>query len=398
MQQTIAGPRALLLALLALLAAGCGAHRAEPVGPGPVTEVRRALGEDYATPEYYQALTRLHRMGPEIDAVLVELARDPRISTNVRANALILLAERGSPAARSSLARALFTEEIPLIRSAAVLGLQRLGNESDSATNLIRTALRDPARSVRLAALQALDVRETATIRALLEVETDREVRQVAMQLVSLAENRGAPLQPDRRGALRTTGPETDAQLVFRPVVVDSVAEWMMGDLRLELPDARDLPLYGAVEVVGNVVPAFFSPDRSRVVYEAARHIQVMSVAEGKARSLGPGVAPRLIPFSHHFVFLREVEGGRREVGGATEIRYDVYRSGFGDSSAPERVGELTATTRPELHGNYSPVRWMVVADAAQGVELRGEGITPLLLPSPAWRNAPQNGRGPSSR
>jgi HEAT repeat protein len=65
-------------------------------------------------------------MGPEVDAVLVALARDPRARPVARANALVLLADRGSPIAFTTLQRALLTEEVEMLRSAAVLALQRL--------------------------------------------------------------------------------------------------------------------------------------------------------------------------------------------------------------------------------------------------------------------------------
>jgi hypothetical protein len=132
------------------------------------------------------------------------------------------------------------------------------------------------------------------------------------MQLVSLAESRGAPLAPDRRGALRTAGPESDPQIVFRPALMDSVAGYATGDLRVELPNAPDLPLAPRAEVVRNVLPAFFAPDRSAVVFEIEREIRVVDLSDRSVRSLGPGIAPRLIPFTHQFVFLRELPEGRR--------------------------------------------------------------------------------------
>lgn len=372
-----------LLALGILALAGCGAHRAPEMGPS--SEVRRILGRKYASPGYYEALTRLHRMGPEIDAVLVDLARNPAVNTTVRANALILLAERQSSAALPALSRALLTEEIPVIRSAAVLGLQRLGATNDSVATLIRGAVGDRSRSVRLNALQALDIREVETIRQLLAREQDREVRKVAMQLVALAESRGAPLEADRRGALRTTGPETDPQIVFRAARADAVAGWAVGDLRVELPNSPDLPLTPAAEVVGGVVPAFFSRDRSRVVFEAEREIRVVHLGNRTTRSLGPGIAPRPIPFTNEFLYLREIGGTRREMEGATEIRYDVLRAKFNDGE-PELLGEMTAAARPDVHGNYSPVRWMVVAESAEGLVLRADGGTSFVVPAPVWR------------
>lgn len=385
----------LLAAAAAVVLAGCGPRHLPEMGPAQFSmQIREILAAEWSTPEYYDALTRLEEMGPEVDAVLVQLARDPEANTTARANAMILLADRNSPAALPILGRAILAEEIPRLRSAAVIGLNRLADTSRLASSMIKTAIGDPARSVRLNALQALDIREVETIRRLLETERDREVRAVAIQLVAIAESRGAPLDRDRRGALRTTGTDSDPAIVFRPSDLHPVAGYASGDLRIELPKHPDIPLTSSAEVVSRVVPAFFSPDRARVVYEAGREIRVVDLSSRETISLGPGIAPRPIPFSGDFVFLREHEDGRLLDGDETRIHYWVYRSTF-SGEPPELVGEMTATVRPSVRGNYSPVRWMVVGETPEGFVLRGEGISAFPLPSPVWR--PDAGPQPAS-
>lgn len=375
-----------LLVAAAVALAGCGTRTA-PDGPAPVrfsTQIQEILTTERTAPEYYEALSRLEAMGPEVDAVLVALARDPAGNTTARSNALVLLADRNSPAALAALRRAILLEEIPRLRSAAVFGLNLLADTSVAAANMLKAAVGDPVRSVRLNALQALDIREVATMRSVIENDRDREVRAVAMQLVAIAESRGAPLQPDRRGALRTTGTEREPAIVFRPATIDSIGGHASGDLRVELPNDQDIPLAQTAEVVAGVVPAFFSPDRSQVVYEADREIRTVDLETREIRVVGPGVAPRPIPFTNEFVFLREKEGSREEAQGGTRIEYEVYRSGFA-AEPPQLEGELMAMARPELRGHYSPVRWMVVGEAPDGFWLRGQGLTPFPLPAPAW-------------
>jgi hypothetical protein len=382
------GGRAAGLALVAsLLVLPACAHRPPPPQE-PLHfshEVRRLLAADRSSMEYYDARARLEEMGPEVDAVLVSLARDPRSRPVPRSNALILLAERRSPAAIPVLGEVLLSEEVEMLRSAAVLGLQRLAPYSDSAASLVRSAVGDPARTVRLNALQALDIREVETIRQLLETETDSEVRTVAVQLVALAESRGAPLAADRRGALRTVGMERDPQIVFRPASAQhrGIA---LGDLRVELPNAPDMPLTPAAEVVGGVVPAFFSQDRARVVYEADRTIHVVDLATRESRSLGPGIAPRVIPFSRHFVFLREIPHLRREHEEGTELQYEVFRASFEPGEA-ELIGSTSALARMTTFSNYSPVRWMVVGETRDGFALRGYGVAEFTLPATPFRS-----------
>ncbi len=383
------GGRTAGLALVAsLLVLPACAHRAPPPQPAEPLhfshEVRRLLSADRSSMEYYDARARLEEMGPEVDAVLVTLARDPRSRPVPRSNALILLAERRSPVAIDVLGQVLLSEEVEMLRSAAVLGLQRLAPQSDSAASLIRSAVGDPARTVRLNALQALDIRDVETIRELLETETDAEVRTIAVQLVSLAESRGAPLAPDRRGALRTVGMETDPQIVFRGATVD-VRGIAVGDLRVELPNAPDVPLAAAAEVVGGVVPAFFSQDRSRVVYEADREIHVVDLGARETRRLGAGIAPRVIPFSRQFVFLREIVELRQDHEEGTELHYEVYRAGF-EGGEPVLIGTTTALARMRAFANYSPVRWMVVGETRDGFALRGFGVREFGLPAVAIR------------
>lgn len=351
-------------------------------------EVRSVLGStNWPSPEYQRARTRFQEMGPEVDPILVVLIEDVRARVDARAEALVLLAERGSPLALPILSRALGYENEHL-RSAAVIGLSRLAPNSDDALELIRAATRDRARLVRLNALQALDIREVETIRTLLEREADPEVRQVAIQLVSLAEARGARLSPDRRGTLRTAGDIDQPQIVFRPFTNDSIAEVATGDLRLELPEGRDIPLAASARVVGNVVPAFFAPDRSAVVFEDGGLIRIVDIDSRAFRELGPGIAPRLIPFTQSFVFLREKPGIRRFSPAGSEVRYDVYRSSFIGEEI-ELIGELRGWVHDDRHGGEAPVRWMVVGDAGESFMLHGEGLEPFPIPGVVWTGMP---------
>ena len=132
-------------------------------------------------------------------------------------------------------------------------------------------------------------------------------------------------------------------------------------------------------EVAPLVVPAFFSPDRARVVSEADRQIHVVDLRSRERLDFGVGVAPRPVPFSDDFVFLRLVSESPRADGG-TELGYEVHRASFTGGS--EQIGELQALARPEQHGNYSPVRWMVVGETPEGFVLRGDGISTFKLPS----------------
>ena len=54
----------------------------------------RILDVDEPSPAYFRERARLEVMGPELDAVLIGLVEDEGVDENVRANAVILLAEK----------------------------------------------------------------------------------------------------------------------------------------------------------------------------------------------------------------------------------------------------------------------------------------------------------------
>jgi len=135
--------------------------------------------------------------------------------------------------------------------------------------------------------------------------------------------------------------------------------------------------------MMGGIVPAFFSPDRAQVVFESNSEVLVMDIPSRRVRSLGPGIAPRVVPFSNHFVFLREISRNSA-TGGRSEVGYGVLAADFaGGEAAP--VGELRAT-------GEASVRRMVVAEVPEGFVLRGEGIRTFALPARVWSSAAGGG------
>lgn len=386
-------PLAVLAGLVVLLA-GCGSllSRTPPPRYGIQRlyyETVRVLDVDEPDPAFYRQRARLQVMGSELDAVLIDLITDGSQKESVRANAVTLLADREGFNAVDVLRRLLVTSNVEPVRAAAVVGLQRFAADSPGVRNALRAAISDPSSRVRLGALQGLDVEDAPAIRAMLPKEQDPRVRVVARQLLTLFEARGAALARDERGDLRTAGDDSIPRIVFHPVTTDSTGGVSVGALWVELPEGKGLvPLAQQVEVVDDVVPAFFDATRRSVVFEADRRIQIRDLLSGETREVSPGVAPRLMPFTDRFVYLREVDGSRREVQGGTEVDYEVLRAAFAGGPA-ETLGRLTAVIRADRHHGASPVRTVVVGEGREGFLLRGAGLSGFNLPGPL-EGAPQ--------
>jgi HEAT repeats len=356
-----------------------------------VNQVVRILNVGEPSPAFFRERARLEVMGPELDAVLIGLVEDDAADENVRANAALLLADRRAPGTMELLRRQLSGSNSETVRAAAVRGLQRFAPDSAGARNALRAAAGDASATVRLNVLQRLDVEDAPLVRGLLAREGDPRVRTIARQLLELLEARGARLVRDARGDLRTSGRENSPQIVFHPTWMDPSAGLEVGGLWVEVPGSATLvPLAQDVEVVDDIVPAFFDPARTIIVYEAGREIRVRDLRSGDTRSLGPGVAPRVIPFTDFIVFVREVPGGVRPGEDGSAVLYEVVRARFA-GGGPEGIGRLGAQVRFDVHRGASPVRWMVVGEGSDGFVLRAPGVTPFVLPGP-FENPPVPG------
>jgi hypothetical protein len=381
-------PARILAAAALVLLGGCGSlfRRSPPPGypfQRLYYDASRVLDVAEPDPAFYRERARLEVAGRELDEVLTALIVDPSRKDHVRANAVTLLADREGFNAVGVLRRQLVSATADPVREAAAVGLRRFAADSAGARNALRAALVDPVWRVRLAALQGLDVEDARAVRALLEREDDARVQVVARQLLTLFEARGAPLMRGERGDLRTSGGDTVPRLVFQPAAGEGPEGVRHGALWVELPGSNELvPLAQEVEVVGDVVPAFFDPQRRAVVFEAGRQIQIRDLQSGETRTIAAGVAPRPIPFTDRFVFVREASRTPAG-GGATELEYEVMRASFTGGDA-QVVARLRTRARPQWFGGASPVRTMVVGERREGFVLRGPGIEPIVLETPA--------------
>jgi hypothetical protein len=369
---------ALVVALASLSA--CAPRPVPPYGPAPlVRTVRAALSADPGR-DFYRDREALEAMGPELDPILMGLALDRSQRSITRAHAVMLLADRGVVSALPSLRALLLSDDDEAVRAAVVSALHRFPDDP-GAENALRAAVGDRARRVRLGALQGLDMQDMSTLRAVLRHERDGEVRAIAAELVSMAEARGAPLE-EGPGGLGTVSFPGQPRLVFREGEAAGATGTRRGEVWLETPGAEARLLASGVEVARGVIPAFFSSDRALVVLEREREVWVLPVAGGAPRHVGAGIAPRPIPFSEYFVFLREIPEARRQSSLGWDLTYEVWQGSF-ISPGLLLVGELYAAARLDRVGAASPVRWMRVRDIPEGFLLHGDGMRPFALPYP---------------
>lgn len=318
----------------------------------------------------------------DVADTLAMIAEDPAIHPLLRANATLLIARR-KDVAHFIIFRPLLEADDPRIRLAVVMGIQEFLPALPVETlSVLRVALRDPEPAVQARALEAMTDRDVDALRAYLETDPRPELRSVAEGLIAAGERRGAPLVPQANGTLVRTGPQGD-RLIYTPTSDWPGEDLSAGTLTLETADGRTLELGQRIEVARNVVPAFFSADGSRVVLERDRSIHVFDTESGATRTVGPGIAPRPLPFTESFVYAVPVQDMRTEVRGETRTEYDLRMASFDGSTGPESVETIRAVMSFGVSGGASPLRWMRVTEEGGFFSLRGEGMDPVPLPDP---------------
>ncbi|CAN5807467.1 hypothetical protein BH23GEM9_BH23GEM9_25240 [soil metagenome] len=338
----------------------------------PIEQSQRDSVAEYATEHLGQT-----------DERLAEAAEDLHAPVPVRLNALLLLSERGT-ATQLPVFRAALDADDPRIRAMAASSMRRfMDSHPHDAEQLARMALEDAAPEVQAQALHVLGDRDAALLRAYLPRAADPELRTIATDLVQVAESRGVALTGDEAtGMLRRETPH-GFTVAFNPRQHWPQWDAAVGDVVISRGTATAATLTD-IEAVAGVVPVFFSPEGTYMVYERARTIVVRSLNDGTERVIGPGIAPRVLPFTDDFVFAREEEDGRTEARHQTNIRYEVMRASFGGTAAPHGIGEMSVVTTFDRHGNYSPLRWMRVEDRSGNFYLTAAGTSAIFsLPDP---------------
>jgi len=428
MRVRMRGQLVLVCLLFLLVGAGC-AGRGGHVVPEPVDDrpmpadpeerLRWALANRQSR-ERLAALDALADSLRNLDRQLARIVEDSTAHPVVRANAIALLGERHATSELGAFWTALEDRD-PRVRASAARALEGIiVLDQSGAIRLLRRALRDREPVVQAEALRSLGDADVDLLRAYLDSGPRPELARIATDLIRSAEERGAPLRAiasrpavSRAGAGDAARPGRDAlakhasagatgfvlertaasgpRLEFRATRTWPQWDAAVGELVVTPPGGAPVSVSSEVEVVGRVVPAFFSPDGRYLVYEAARQIRVRDLAGGDERVVGPGIAPRVVPFSDSFVFLREIPGQRQEGRDKIDIAYTVYHAAFAGGE-PRSMGEIRAVLRMDKRGMYSPVRWMRVREREGVFVLEGESMGTFVLPDPFSSRAADGG------
>jgi hypothetical protein len=313
---------------------------------------------------------------------LVDAAEDVNAPPSVRVNAIMTLAQRRS-GAHLPVFRELIDDDDVRIRASAVAAMREFAQSHPyEAVRLARVALADTEPDVQAQALQIVGDNDLDLLREYVPRAANEDLRAVARDLIRVAEERGAALTHDSAtGVLRR---ETFNGYVVTFTPQRRWTRWnaAYGTVTVTRGDAVVASIDG-VEAVAGVVPVFFSADARFAVFERDRTIVVRALESGAERVLGPGIAPRVRPFTDEFVYLRQTSAGE-DARAQTRLQYEVVNAHFDEvAGQPQVLATTVATTSFATHGNYSPVRWMRVEERIGNFYLTAAMMEMVPLPDP---------------
>jgi hypothetical protein len=345
------------------------------------------------TPEAAAALAAYEASKGSVFMDLVgDVAEDSSASIASRVNALNLIEQRKAFREFEAVRAALHAYD-PRVRAIA---LQTAWGfwvaELKDGLKLVRDALDDPAPGIQAKILQLLGNEDVDLLRDFAKRPTVApSVVPLVTGMIRAAEENGAALVPvdSTTGVLQRTS-ASGLSLTYTPTQKWGASGASIGTVEVRDAKGRIIPMPADIEVVGNVVPVFFSADGKYILYEAGRHIHVKNVSSGVDRDVGEGIAPRVRPFTDQFIFLVEDTTGRTDLRDHMKLRYEVRSLPFSLAAtattpipAWSTLGALEATLAQDQHGNSSPVRWMRVEEHAGQFYLRGTNVLTFTLPNP---------------
>ena len=364
--------------LLVVALAGCSSKAQTPAQPQPwygdtlLAPVLNAPVVGRAELNRMDSLASVLR--EDFNLRLVGLIEDTLVPAHIRTKAIYLLSQRSYRLLDPYINA--YEDRDERLRIAAIAALDELIDKSSGARALARRALGDPSPVVQTKALEVLGDADLDALRAVSASNSNAGVKKIALDLLSAAEDRGAPLTADSAGGYKRTAPSGHA-IHFTPAL--RWPQWSLssGTLYVSARGKAPVKVADQVEVAHGVVPAFITPDGLKLIYEAGRQVHVLDLVTNTTRTVGAGIAPRLLPFSQSFVYLRPGLVTANPQG--SSIRYEVVRV---DPAGPEKkLGDFTVTATMDS-GHTSPARWMRVREIGGKFFLTADGNAVFELPN----------------
>lgn len=369
------------LIVLAIQACSSGPADVAPAPADPAERLEAILATDITREQdaRYNDFAEVH--AGRMASLLPALATDSSAPPLARANAVLRMGQR--MLLMFDVYSRTMSDPDPRVRGATLGVLGPIATRAPlSALPIIARGLTDPEIGIQAKALQELRDRDLGLLRWYIGTDPPAELAQIALQTVRHAEERGAPLTPEPDGTLRRVAP-AGVELVLRPDTAWPQWEAVMGTLSAAAPAGERRILADSVEAVAGVIPAVVDAEGRYVAIEMARRIEVHDLASGDVRLVGPGIAPRPLPFTPDFLYFR-----RLPVGAApTEGLYEVVRMPFAAGGGMP-FDTLVVPVRHDLRGWLSPLRWVRVHDRGTRFVLDTDGLHNHVLPSPSQLDA----------
>lgn len=370
--------RILVTAALAVALQACSGRAAEvtsqPVDPADRLTAILATEITRRQDSLYNAFAAEH--SSRMPVLLPDLAVDSAAPPLARANAVLRMGQRALP--RFDIYSRTMADPDPRVRGATLGVVGPLATRSpSSAVPILARGLTDPVVGIQAKALQELRDRDLDLLRWYIDTDPPPELARIALETVRFAEARGAPLTPEPDGTLRRVAP-AGIELVLRPDTAWPQWDALMGTLSAAPEGGTARILADSVEAVAGIIPAVVDASGRYVAVEAARRIEVHDLVTGHVRVVGPGLAPRPMPFTPDFLYFRRLSDRA-----PMQLRYEVVRQPFDDGAAMV-FDTVIVTARPSLRGGLSPLRWVRVHDRGTRFVLHTDGLHNHVLPSPS--------------
>ena len=249
----------------------------------------------------------------------------------------------------------------------------------NEATPIVARGLVDSEPGIQAKALQELRDRNLDLLYSYLERNPPPELRDIALQIIRNSQAWGTPLQPEADGALRRIAP-AGVEVLLRPDRRWPEYEMIMGTLSVTPPGGAPRVIADSVEAVAGVIPAVVDGTGRYVAVETGRRIEMHDLESGSVRDLGPGIAPRPLPFSNEVLYWRELERVSHRAGAT--IRYEFVRAPF-EGGRPMPFDTADVQIDPTRRGYMSPLRWARVVDHGTAFVVHTDGMQGHPLPTP---------------